>query len=46
MEKTDKQLYEAPSMMMIEMLQQSMLCASGDTERFTEGESYGNDDFE
>ena len=40
METRFKDLYEAPSMTVIEVMQEGVICASGDTEQFINGNSY------
>lgn len=42
METKIKDLYKAPSTMVFEVRQEGVICASGDTEQFGEGESYGD----
>ena len=48
MEKSGKLFYEAPSMLVIEMAQKSVVCASqdGSTESFGLGGSYFDSDFD
>ena len=48
MERTEKMFYEAPSMLVIEMAQKSVVCASqdGSTESFGLGGSYSDSDFD
>ncbi len=45
MEKKEKQIYEAPLVEFFEVAQESVICASGGTEQFGNGGSYGDDDF-
>lgn len=45
MEKKEKQIYEAPSVKFFEVAQESVICASGETEQFGNGGSYGDEDF-
>ena len=46
MEIREKLIYEAPSSEIIEVAQQSVVCASGNTEKFVSGNSYDDNDFE
>lgn len=46
MESTSKLHYEAPETLGLELTHSSVICTSGGTERFTTGNSYGEDDFE
>ena len=48
MEKSGKLFYEAPSMLVVEMAQKSVVCASqdGSTESFGLGGSYSDSDFD
>ena len=41
-----KDLYDAPSTTEIGITQESVICASGGTEQFGNGESYGVSDFD
>ncbi|MBQ3757372.1 MAG: hypothetical protein IJJ72_11530 [Bacteroidales bacterium] len=45
MEKKEKQFYEAPSVEFFEVKQEGVICASGKTEQFRNGDSYDDDDF-
>lgn len=38
--------YESPSASILEIEAELVICQSGGTERFTDGNSYGDDDFE
>ena len=40
MEAKQKELYEAPSMMVFEVKQEGVICASGGTEQFGNGNNY------
>lgn len=46
METNHKELYEAPSMTVIEVMQEGVICASGDTEQFINGNSYDDSNFD
>jgi len=46
MEKKEKQFYEAPSTQVFEVKQEGVICASGRTEQFENGSSYGDSDFD
>ncbi len=46
MEQPIKQFYEAPSTTVFEVRQEGVLCASGGTESFGNGNSYGDSDFD
>ena len=46
METNHKELYEAPSMTVIEVMQEGVICASGDTEGFGTGNSYDGSIFD
>ena len=45
MERTEKCFYEAPVTKVFTVAQERVICASGETEQFRNGGSYGNDDF-
>ena len=45
MERTEKCFYEAPVTEVFTVAQEGVICASGETEQFRNGGSYGNDDF-
>ena len=45
MERTEKCFYEAPVTEVFTVAQEGVICASGETEQFGNGDSYGNDDF-
>lgn len=45
MKKVEKQLYSAPSATFYKIAQQGVLCQSGNTEGYSDGNSYGDDDF-
>ena len=45
MKKTEKRLYEAPLTRVYSVTQQGVLCQSGDTEDFYNGDEYDDDDF-
>ena len=45
MKKIRKQHYEAPSTKVYGVAQQGVLCQSGNTEGFHDGEEYDDDDF-
>lgn len=38
--------YESPAVRIVEIAAEGVVCQSGGTERFTTGNSYGEDDFE
>ncbi len=46
MEQPVKQFYEAPSTTVFEVRWEGVLCASGGTEQFRGGNSYGDSDFD
>ena len=46
METNHIELYEAPSMTVIEVMQEGVICASGDTEQFINGNSYDDSNFD
>jgi hypothetical protein len=45
MKKIEKRFYEAPSSRVYEVAQQGVLCQSGNTEGYQNGEEYDDDDF-
>ncbi len=45
MEKNEKQFYEAPVTEVFTVAQERVICASGGTEQFRNGGSYGDEDF-
>lgn len=45
MERTKMQLYEAPSTQVFEVKVEGVVCSSGGTEQFCNGENYGDSDF-
>lgn len=45
MKKIQKLFYEAPSVKVYEVVQQGVLCQSGNTEGYQDGEEYEDDDF-
>lgn len=46
MKKDRKTIYEAPQTWVFEMKTEGMLCASGETEKFQNGNSYGDSIFD
>ena len=46
METRFKELYDAPSAMIFEVEQEGVICASGDTEQFINGNSYDDSNFD
>ncbi len=40
-----EQFYEEPSIQMLELANEGVLCNSGETEQFETGDIYGEDDF-
>ena len=46
MENKFKELYDAPSAMILEVEQEGVICASGDTEQFINGNSYDDSNFD
>ena len=45
MKRTPKMDYEAPLIQVYEVSYESVICVSGDTEKYHNGESYNDDDF-
>ena len=45
MKATFKELYEAPWTQVLKVANEGVICASGETEEFGEGSSYGDGDF-
>lgn len=45
MKKIERKHYETPSSRIYEAVQQGVLCQSGNTEGYQDGEEYGDDDF-
>ena len=45
MERTEKFFYEAPVTKVFTVELEGVICASGETEQFRNGDSYSNDDF-
>ena len=45
MKRTPKMNYEAPLTQVYEVAHKGMICTSGNTEKFRDGESYNDDDF-
>ena len=45
MERTEKCFYKAPVTEVFTVAQEGVICASGETEQFRNGYSYGNDVF-
>ena len=46
MENKFKELYDAPSAMILEVEQEGVICTSGDTEQFINGNSYDDSNFD
>ena len=46
MDTKQTQLYETPAVRIVEIAAEGVVCQSGGTERFTTGNSYGEEDFE
>ena len=46
METTFKDFYKAPSTIVFEVEQEGVICASGDTEQFINGNSYDDSNFD
>ena len=46
METKFKNLYEAPSTIVFKVEQEGVICASGDTEQFINGNSYDDSNFD
>lgn len=46
MKNTERQFYEEPSINVIEVRYGAFVCASGKTEKFGSGYSYGDSDFD
>ena len=46
MENKFKELYDAPSAMILEVEQEGVICASGDTEQFINGNCYDDSNFD
>ena len=46
METKQKELYEAPSTMVFEVKQEGVICASGGTEQFGNGNNYDDSFFD
>ena len=46
MESRFKELYDAPSVMILEVEQEGAICASGDIEQFINGNSYDDSNFD
>ena len=45
MKKTEKQFYITPSARIYEVVQEGVICQSGNTEQYHDGDVYGDDDF-
>ncbi len=45
MKRTPRICYEAPLIQVYEASYEGVICASGDTEKYQEGESYDDNDF-
>ena len=45
MERTENCFYEAPVTKVFTVAQEGVICASGETEQFSNGGSYDDDDF-
>ena len=45
MERTEKCFYEVPVTEVFTVAQEGVICATGETEQFRNGNSYGNDVF-
>ena len=45
MKKFEKRFYDAPSVRVYEVIHQGVLCGSGDTEGYGNGNEYDDDDF-
>ncbi|MBR6465679.1 MAG: hypothetical protein IKS82_04510 [Bacteroidales bacterium] len=45
MKKLEKQFYNTPSVRIYEVIQEGVVCQSGDTEQYHDGDEYDDDDF-